>query len=95
MAKSIKNIEVQIKKITVENNDFKINYDLLITVPGIGHLTAVYLIGCTNNFAAGITGKQLACYAGVVPFGYTIWISVKDRSRVYPMANKDLKKRLH
>jgi transposase len=95
MAVSIKNIEVQIKKILAENEALKINYNLLVTVPGIGHLTATYIICCTNNFACKITGKQLACYAGVVPFEYTSGISVKGRNRVHQMANKDLKKMLH
>ena len=95
MAVSIKNIEVQIEKILAENEALKINYNLLVTVPGIGHLTATYIICCTNNFACKITGKQLACYAGVVPFEYTSGISVKGRNRVHQMANKDLKKMLH
>jgi transposase len=91
---SIKNIEVQIKKIITENPTLKTNYDLVITVPGIGHFTAVYLICCTNNFAAKISGKQLACYAGVVPFEYKSGISIKGKNRVHKMANKDLKKLL-
>jgi len=95
MVKSIKNIEVQLKKIITENQVLQANYNLLITVPGIGHLTAIYIICCTNNFACKITGKQLACYAGVVPFEHSSGISVKGRSRVHPMANKDLKKMLH
>lgn len=95
MAASIKNLEEEIKKIITDNADFKINYDLLISVPGIGHLTAVYLIGCTGNFSGKISGKQLACYAGVVPFEHSSGISVKGRNKVHPMANKDLKKMLH
>jgi len=39
----------------------------LLSVPGIGHLTAVNTICCTNNFICKITGKQLASYAGVAP----------------------------
>lgn len=93
--KSIKTIEVQIGEIISTNVAFKRNYDLLITVPGVGKLLAVYLICCTNNFATKITGKQLACYAGVVPFDHTSGISVKGRSRVHTMANKTLKKMLH
>ena len=64
-------------------------------MPGIGHLTAVYLICCTHNFLGKITGKQLACYAGVVPFEHSSGISIKGRNRVHKMANKDLKKMLH
>jgi transposase len=95
IAKSIKEIEQLIKDIVTGNESFQENYDLLQTVPGIGHLTAVYLICCTNNFAGKISGKQLACYAGVVPFEHSSGISVRGRSRVHPMANKDLKKLLH
>ena len=95
IAKSIKNIEGHIGKIIAENPALKTNYDLLITVPGIGHLTAVYIICCTNNFAGKISGKQLSCYAGVVPFEHSSGISIKGKSKVHPMANKNLKKMLH
>ena len=95
ITKSIKLVEGEILKIIKGNKDIETNYGLLKTVPGIGHLTAVYLICCTNNFTCRITGKQLACYAGVVPFEHTSGISVKGRSRVHQMANKELKKMLH
>lgn len=95
IAKSIKSIAAEIAKIIAENAALKTNYNLLISVPGIGHLTAVYIICCTNNFACKISGKQLACYAGVVPFEHTSGISVKGRNRVHKMANKELKKMLH
>jgi transposase len=92
---SLKIIEKEIHKIVRENEDLKKNYDLMITVPGIGPLTAIYLLCCTHNFTSKISGKQLASYAGVVPFEYSSGISVKARAKVHPMANKDLKKMLH
>ena len=95
ITKSITSIEHQIKKIIAENEAFKRNYDLLVSIPGIGHITAVYLIGCTANFAGNPSGKQLACYAGVAPFEHSSGISVKGKTRVHRMANKDLKKLLH
>jgi transposase len=95
IARSIKDIEALIAQIIAQNGALKQNYDLLVTVPGIGRLTAVYLICCTNNFAGRISGKQLACYAGVVPFENTSGISVKGKNKVHKMANKDLKKMLH
>jgi len=93
--KSMANIEALIEQIIDQNEAIKINYDLLKTVPGIGHLTAIYFICCTNNFINKPSGKQLACYAGVVPFEHSSGISIKGRSRVHKMANKDLKKMLH
>lgn len=95
IARSIVDIEVQIKKIIEESEAFKNNYNLLIGIPGIGHVTAVYLIGCTANFAGNPSGKQLACYAGVAPFEHSSGISVKGKTRVHRMANKELKRLLH
>src|SRR4051812_16596607 len=71
------------------------NYRLLLSVPSIGHLTAVYIIICTNNFICKITGKQLCSYAGVAPFANTSGSSIKGKDKVHKMANKELKKLLH
>jgi transposase len=95
IAETSKVIERNISSIISTNESIKVNHDLLITVPGIEHLTAVYMICCTNNFMNKPSGKQLACYAGVVPFEHSSGISVKGRTRVHQMANKDLKKLLH
>lgn len=95
LKKSLKNIEAEIKLIVKSTEAIHQNYDLLISVPGIGHLTAVYLICCTANFAGGHSGKQIACYAGVVPFDHTSGKSIKGRNKVHKMANKTLKKMLH
>lgn len=93
--KSIHKIEEHIAGIIESDKTIKNNYELLLSVPGIGRFTAVYLICCTNNFAAKHTGKQLASYAGVVPFDYSSGTSVKGKNRVHKMANKDLKRMLH
>lgn len=95
MQRSIKNIETEIKKIIAGNEAFKTNYNLLMSIPGIGHVTAVYLIACTSNFAGSPSGKQLACYAGVAPFEHSSGISIKGKTRVHRMANKELKRLLH
>jgi len=93
--KSIEQVEIAITKIVSEDKCILQNYNLMKTVPGIGHLTAIYIICCTNNFTSKISGKQLASYAGVVPFEHTSGISIKGKNRVHKMANKDLKKMLH
>ena len=95
ITKSIQQIEELINKIIAEDAAIYENYRLIKTVPGIGHLTAVYIICCTNNFASKISGKQLASYAGVVPFEHSSGISIKGKNRVHKMANKELKKMLH
>lgn len=95
LARSIRDVEAQIRKIIEGNSAFRQSYRLLVSIPGIGHVTAVYLIGCTANFAGGPTGKQLACYAGVAPFEHTSGISIRGRAKVHRMANKELKRLLY
>lgn len=95
LEKSIETIEKLIKELIKEDDALQKSYDLLLSVPGIGNMTAIYLIVCTNNFAGDISGKQLASYAGVAPFGNSSGTSIKKPEKVHKMANKELKKILH
>jgi transposase len=95
LEKSIIAIEKLIKELIKSDDTLQKSYDLLQSVPGIGNITAVYLIVCTNNFAGNISGKQLASYAGVAPLGNSSGTSIKKREKVHKMANKELKKILH
>lgn len=95
MKESLRLIGGQIKQIVAEHTAINKNYQLLISVPGIGHVTAIYIICCTANFASKISGKQLASYAGVVPFENQSGSSIRGRNKVHKMANKELKKLLH
>jgi transposase len=91
LKKSIKLIDAEILKIIKQDESIFANYKYMLSVPGIGKTTAAFIICCTNNFVIKVTGKQLASYAGVVPFGDQSGTSVKGRNRVHFMANKELK----
>lgn len=91
LTKSIRLIEAEMLRLIKEDNAVLVNYNRMLTVPGIGKITAIFIICCTNNFAIKVTGKQLANYAGVVPHEHTSGTSVKGRNRVHFMANKELK----
>lgn len=95
LRKSIKALEVEIKAILKANEDLSKNYRLLLSVPGIGHITAVYLLCCTCNFIARPSGKQLASYAGLAPFGRSSGSSIRHKPKVHKMANKELKSLLY
>jgi transposase len=88
---SIKLIEDQMLQLVQQDDAIFANYKRMITVPGIGKITAIFILCCTNNFAIKVTGKQLANYAGVVPHEHKSGTSVKGRNRVHFMANKELK----
>lgn len=88
---SIKLIEAEMLRQVKQDEAVSANYKRMITVPGIGKITAIFIICCTNNFAIKVTGKQLANYAGVVPHEHKSGTSVRGRNRVHFMANKELK----
>ena len=58
LEKSIKSVEKLIKKLISDQDSLQKSYDLLLSIPGIGNITAIYLIVCTNNFAGNIAGKH-------------------------------------
>ena len=91
LKKSIKLIETEMHKIVKADAEVLANYNLMISVPGIGKITSIFLLCCTNNFSIKVSGKQLASYAGVVPCEHTSGTSVKGRNKVSHMANKELK----
>jgi transposase len=88
---SIKLIDAEMLRLVQLDDHVFANYQRMLTVPGIGKITAIFIICCTNNFAIKVTGKQLANYAGVVPHEHKSGTSIKGRNRVHFMANKDLK----
>lgn len=95
LAESLRKIEEQIKTLLSQDKELSKIYRLLLSIPGIGHVTAVMLMCCTNLFTLCSSGKQLACYCGVAPFDHQSGISIKGRHRIHKMANKELKRLLH
>jgi transposase len=64
----INEIEKQMYQIIQNDEELKELYRLTTSVVGVGQVTAVHLIIMTEGFTKFKTAKQLACYAGVVPF---------------------------
>jgi hypothetical protein len=68
LKKSIAAIEKLIKELVESDDALQKSYDLLLSVPGIGHITAIYLIVCTNNFSGNISGKTIGFLCRCSPF---------------------------
>ena len=91
----LKKIEKQLDEIIDKDENLSKIFTLATSVTGIGKVTALFLICFTNEFTMYTTPRQLACYAGVVPFEHTSGKSVRSKPKVHYMANKKLKKQLH
>ena len=93
--KDIANIEKELTKVIKSDERLNNLFEVVTSVPGVGKVTAMFLLCFTNEFQNYNVGKQLACYCGVAPFEYTSGSSVRGKTRVHKMANKILKKQLH
>lgn len=91
---SIKKTEKKIESLINQDEQMRKNKELLVSIPGVGPQLAHNFILSTNNFIDFTSAKQLACYAGVVPFENASGTIIK-RPRVSKMANQKLKHLLH
>ncbi|MBK9288270.1 MAG: IS110 family transposase [Flavobacteriales bacterium] len=69
-------------------------YQLLLSVDGVGPVLASYLLACTEGFTRFRTVRQLACQAAL-HYEHTSRSSIKGRTRVSPQADQVLKTLLH
>jgi transposase len=78
-------------------SDYELNrlFNIVTSVDGIGPITAATLIITTDEFKRFDNPKQYASYAGVVPFEHRSGSSIRGRTRVSHLANKDVKVLLH
>jgi transposase len=70
-------------------------YELLLSVNGVGPVLAAYLLATTEGFTRFGSARQLACQAGVVPYEHTSGSSIRGRRCVSHQADHTLKTLLH
>ena len=66
--------------------ELKNNYQLLLTISGIGIVNAVNTIVATHNFKMFDNARQYASYIGVAPFEHISGTSVRGKTHVEPGA---------
>jgi len=74
--------------------EVKTNYELLISIRGIGMINALMTIAYTENFECFPNARSYAVYVGVVPFDYSSGTSIKGRKRLVLLQIKSLSKNL-
>ncbi|MFD2871929.1 IS110 family transposase [Mucilaginibacter ximonensis] len=67
---------------------------IITSVPGVGPVTALQIIICSNEFKDIRDPKKFACYSGVAPFIKESG-TIKGKAKVSHMANKKVKALLH
>ncbi len=75
--------------------DLKRAQALLVTIPGIGRLTAAKLLGEIRDICDFQSARQLAAYAGLTPRAFLSGTSVHKKSRISKTGNANLRKALY
>lgn len=88
-------IESEITDIITSNKSMKFNYDLITSIKGIGQINTWMIITYTENFTSFTDGRKFAVYAGLMPFEHSSGTSIRGRTRVSHLANKEIKQELN
>lgn len=90
-----KEIKAEIDMIIDNNEDVKKEIKNIISIPGIGKLTAVIVLAETNGFELIRNKKQLTSYAGLDVKEKQSGTSVKGKPRISKKGNRSLRKAMY
>jgi transposase len=89
--KQIELLETEIKAIMETEESIKKNFKLLQTIKGVGKVVATAAIIKTNNFTRFNNARKFACFCGTAPFEHSSGTSIKGKTRVSHLADKEMK----
>lgn len=93
--KQIAEIELQIKSLIAKDGELKAVFALLLSITGIGLITATSILGETNGFELVRGRRQLTSFAGLDVMGNQSGTSINGKARISKRGNKHLRKAMH
>ena len=87
----IKKIETQIDELIIKEQAVNQNFKLLTTIKGVGKVVATTAIIKTKNFTQFPNARKFACYCGTAPFEHSSGKSIRRKTRVSHLADKEMK----
>ncbi|MGB5693095.1 MAG: IS110 family transposase [Flavobacteriaceae bacterium] len=91
LSRKILKLEDQMMEVVNGDKELRELFELVTSVKGVGPITALLVIVHTNRFTKFKTWRKFASYCGVAPFPNQSGTSIRGRSRVSHIANKQLK----
>ena len=90
-----KEIKADINECLKKEHSVQEIVDRICTIPGVGILTAVTILGETNGFELIRSKKQLTSYAGLDVKEKQSGTSIKGKPRISKKGNRHLRKAMH
>ena len=91
LKQSVADVEKSMEAIIRGNSELQKNYDLLVSIKGVGFVTATLVIALTANFTLFDDPKKFASYSGTAPFSYQSGTSINKGKRVSKLANAEMR----
>ena len=91
LVKQIKKIEKEMEVLIDGEVKMKRNYELILSVRGVGKVLATQLILHTHNFTCFENARQFSAYCGLAPYPFQSGTSIKGRPRVHSIGDKKMK----
>ena len=85
----ITKLEKELERVIRQDKELRQMYRLLTSIKGIGPVTAQFLIVQTGGFKTFQTWRKFASYCGIAPFPNSSGTSVRGRTKVSHLANKE------
>ncbi|WP_136469029.1 IS110 family transposase [Flagellimonas onchidii] len=95
LTKQIRAIDAEMESIVKTDTELDRIFKLLMTIRCIGNQAAMLLLVHTEGFTKFNNARQFAAYCGIAPYPHRSGTSIRGRSRVSPMANKNIKSLLN
>jgi len=89
--RQIQLLEAEIKAIIEKEESIKQNFNLLQSIKGVGKVVATAAIIKTNNFTRFNNARKFSCFCGTAPFEHSSGTSIRGKTRVSHLADKEMK----
>ncbi len=91
----IETIKNSIRELLKQHKELLEDFQLLLTIPGIGEETAIAILAEIPGIKAFINARQLAAYAGTIPQNITSGSSVHAKPRLSKTGSRTLRKAMY
>lgn len=89
--RQIEKLEIEMQKVIQTDQKLAQNYKLLLSIKGVGKIIAIAILVKTQNFSRFTNARKFACFCGIAPFEHSSGSSVRGRTRVSHIADKEMK----
>jgi len=87
----IKKLEAQIEQLLRSSEPLCRTFKLLKSVIGVGPIVATATIVKTGNFTRFDNSRKFCCYCGTAPFEHRSGTSIRKKTKISHLADKDMK----